>query len=286
MQLIRFFSISFVFNFACYKKKALTHLEELHNFCPQSSLSTFYTPEISIDLPFVDKEPHSETFSVLWVSNDAMSFEWNSIYDYDSLVDTLDNKRAIETTGSDLQIAFDSAVEGERVAEIIKTVYEAGYSNLWIVLYSAGTATFPTPPNVKHYQKMKEIAENTPSDMSQVILARQVTKDVGMCRPAINAFEAVAMAAPAMKCELLIRGMQYATPRCPFMNASKLVSGLQPMMEPDGDPVVHRLTLDPTADEISIQSSQSWEQLVPILIQQDSLWLPSIPKPKDAQDIP
>ena len=94
-----------------------------------------------------------------------------------------------------------------------------------------------------------------------------------------------------LKCDLLIAGIQYAIPRCPGMNASKLVSGLQVLLEVDTAPVTHPITLAPDGEPLTFSADQTWAQIAPTLLDRvEPFWLgpkeapPMTPAPEEEGD--
>jgi len=269
----------------CQKKAAIAHLQELNVVCPMSAASSYYYPEVDIDLVQMDAKPYFSNPTVLWVGPTEASIDWEYIKNDRYFLPTLTmvNERYKDTpNASGIQIAFDASVSTERIITVLEWTRSVGYSNIWLVTQSTQGPVLPEPPIPQSYEKLRNLQYTHPPAERESIMGQKIAKDIGLCKPAREAFDAVVSAHPEQQCYMLLVGLEYSIERCPMMNASKLASDIHALVEPMMYPIVHSIQLDHSAPSITLPAEQTWKQVAPLMFsQQEPFWIEGLSKPEE-----
>lgn len=125
--------------------------------------------------------------------------------------------------------------------------------------------------------------EGRPPDMTQVLLAEEMSELVAACPGAQRTFSAVARASADMKCPLLMAGLADALPRCPLTDGEKVIT-LAQLITSSGtwEYGTLELSLDPRGTRYEVDLSADWSTLAPWWAEAEagpSWWVPASAPP-------
>lgn len=176
-----------------------------------------------------------------------------------------------------VNVLIAKEVEASLVATVLQNLNAAGQSTVRL-------AAMSHQPSKEVEYRVPDLAAEVEAEFNasgpherQMALAQRWSRELGLCPPAGEAFKAVAYASAERKCQLLAYGLAEAQPMCPLvMNPDRAHTLLAFTMRPTHDfqPTWFEVTLDPAAAGITVNATDTWQQIAPLLLSEaGSTWV-------------
>ena len=265
-----------VFLCGCYHQSGIEHLSEVRNTCPDYSLSTYtYTTyDISSNPAYLQEATVQDgvplNSAILFISNDEASMN-------DTTIDTQDVMNLFSETPTDpsIRILIDQDTSLDVVLPTLESIYLSGRTDIWVVS-ALEPQIQPASPDPDHFSGIQSELSTLRPDLRSVMVARNLTSKLRMCPSGKKVFEDVSVLPGEQKCEALVDGFIESLPSCFLTNTNHVSNYTQVLFTPQFTPNLVQLQLKPGALGIDTQGKDTWNDLLPLLIEtNEAFWVGS-----------
>jgi len=245
------------------------HLEPL---CELSQVVGPFTELAQAEVPVRELEP-----SVLVaVTADGMTVDWRMMGTPDQIREGLDEalaagKAVAERTGAawepGITLLIGPEVPASQALLALRLGHEAGVEAFDLVVWSTQPLVTPPYPDPNYGAELEARLAEVAPDHRASIAAMELEGLVRLCPGAMNTLQAVGMASPDMRCQLMAAGLAEALPSCVATNGDRVLTATQVLLQPSSpwSPTAIRVTVDPEASALTVEDGATWAQLAPII---------------------
>lgn len=241
---------------------------------------------LKVDVPFTPwkSAPSSAPVDALWLelSPKGVVVGWGpprQLTDFEERL-LAERDHASMTPGSRGPLSWVLAIDGSTsrsdVAAVLSVLSDANLHQGWLQLATTSMGTIPKPRDPK---QLADLAARMPADdpsQRAPFLAKEIERAMPRCPGARKAFDAVAVAAPEQRCELLARGVAAGLVGCGCPKVDSMMTLLYAISVGTEPPkrlgVAAPTTLEPKAKS---RPGATWTDVVESLPEEalSALWL-------------
>ena len=179
-----------------------------------------------------------------------------------------------ETSAPEARAYLAPETPAATVVAIFEASARAGLARIAFAAWSTEAAPdVPAPLDAAFAEELRAEMDAASPEMRAMRFAERFASEIALCPGAQRTFEAVAMASPDVRCELLAQGLSEALPSCPFTNADRVLTMVWALQVPTNAqlPTSLPVAIDRDAPPLTVPASARWRDIANALAARDPL---------------